>query len=68
MPVVVDDRGIRYSIASAEEAMNWLMHERKQTSQKGRSAWEACQAARNGELAPEEARSAVEQVAKGTLH
>jgi hypothetical protein len=67
-PVVVSDHGIRYSIGSAEEAMTWLMHERKHASREGRGAWEACKAARDGKLPAEEAKYAVELVVTSADH
>ncbi|WP_455872869.1 DUF982 domain-containing protein [Rhizobium yanglingense] len=47
-----------------EEAMNWLIHEPNQTSDKWRRAWQACRAAIDGRMAAEDARSAVQLAVK----
>ncbi|TCV60025.1 DUF982 domain-containing protein [Neorhizobium sp. S3-V5DH] len=64
-PVVINDRGIRITLTSPEEAINWLAHERDQRSSKWRHAWQTCRAVHEGRLPADEARSAVQLVAHG---
>ncbi|UWU18914.1 DUF982 domain-containing protein (plasmid) [Rhizobium sullae] len=45
--------------------MNWLIHEPNQNSEKWRHAWRTCNAAHEGRLSAEEARSAVQIAAAG---
>lgn len=59
-PLVLGDRRIRIVVGSPEEAMNWLIHEPNQTSDKWRRAWQACRAAIDGRMAAEDAKSAVQ--------
>ncbi|NNH31004.1 DUF982 domain-containing protein [Rhizobium sp. SEMIA 4085] len=62
-PLVLGDGRIRIIVGSAEEAMNWLIHEPNQSSDKWRHAWRTCRAVHEGRLPAEEARSAVELAA-----
>ncbi|WP_275593274.1 DUF982 domain-containing protein [Rhizobium gallicum] len=62
-PLVLGDGRIRVIVGSAEEAMNWLIHEPNQNSDKWRHAWRTCRAVHEGRLPPEEARFAVELAA-----
>ncbi|SCW72985.1 Protein of unknown function [Rhizobium mongolense subsp. loessense] len=65
-PLVLGDGRIRIVLGSAEEAMNWLIHEPNQNSEKWRNAWRTCNAAHEGRLSAEEARSAVQLAAAGS--
>ncbi|WP_262913774.1 DUF982 domain-containing protein [Rhizobium halophilum] len=65
-PVVIRDGRMQISLATPEQAINWLAHERDQNSGKWRKAWQTCRAVHEGKLPPEEARSAVLLVAQST--
>jgi hypothetical protein len=62
-PVVIQDGSMRITLSSAEEAINWLAHERDQKSDKWQHAWQTCRAVYEGKLPAEEARSAVQLAA-----
>lgn len=64
-PLILEDRGLRITLGSAEEAMNWLIHEPDQRSERWKHAWQTCRAVHEGRLPPEEARSAVRLAAEG---
>ena len=62
-PVVIQENGIRITLTSAEEAINWLSHERDQKNDNWRHAWQTCPAVYEGRLPADEARSAVQLAA-----
>jgi hypothetical protein len=68
MPVVVNDEGIRFSIGSPEEAINWLRHELDGQGHASHGALEACEAACAGKVPVEHARYAVERAARNRFH
>lgn len=63
-PLVIHDEGLRISVGSAEEAINWLTHEPHQDTEKWRKALRKCWAAIKGNLPPDAARSAVRLAAE----
>ncbi|WP_370651207.1 DUF982 domain-containing protein [Neorhizobium galegae] len=67
-PLVLERDGLRVTITSAEEGVNWLAHEPGQANQAWKHAWQTCRAVHEGRLPSEEARSAVLLAAANSRH
>jgi hypothetical protein len=67
-PVLIESYGLRITVASAEEAVNWLIHEPNRTWPVWLHAWRTCRAVHEGKLPPEKARTALVQAARETRH
>ncbi|MGR9170648.1 MULTISPECIES: DUF982 domain-containing protein [Rhizobium] len=66
-PLILEKAGLRITLTSAEEAMNWLLHEPNQHRGSWRHAWHTCRAVHEGRLPANQARSAVQLAVEG-LH
>ncbi|MCQ1768096.1 DUF982 domain-containing protein [Neorhizobium galegae] len=49
-PLVLERDGLRVTITSAEEGVNWLAHEPGQANQAWKHAWQTCRAVHEGRL------------------